>query len=76
MKAKLFIESIINFPFQLQWSEVEIEVSIIPYPGFLLRHSGIVLSILNCIYDVESGSLEIYTRSIDVKNSLLPEKAN
>ena len=76
LKTTIYIEVEMSSPFQIEWKQVKKELPFIPYPGLLIKDDEKLLSVINCVYDLEKGTVEVYTKQQNLTSTLPPSVVN
>lgn len=70
LKTIFYIETPTTSPFQVKWKKLNKILPFIPYPGLLVQDEEKVFSVINCVYNIEKDTLEVYTRQQDISANL------
>lgn len=76
LKTTIYLEVEIGSPFQIEWKKIKKELPFIPYPGLLMKENDTLVSVINSVYNIDKGTVEVYTRQQNLVDSLPPSVVN
>ena len=76
LKTIIYVETTITSPFQIKWKKIKRKLPFIPYPGLLIQDDGVLLSVINSIYNLDKNIVEVYTKQQSIASNLPPTVVN